>query len=116
MQQEYRIVIKNERYNQARLLQVIFLAVIAIVFIVAGYYENDIYSFIWPVLICFTIFFALNQQDFVRYKLFRFKNLLESGFIWAIIGSILLLTWWITLLIIIITVMQGLVKKQYEVI
>jgi hypothetical protein len=116
MQQEYRIIIKNERYNRVRLLQVIFLAVIAIVFCVAAYYENDIFSFIWTILICFTIFFSLNQQDFVRYRLFRSKSLLESGFIWAIIGSMLLLTWWITLLIMIIAVMQGLVKKQYEVI
>ncbi|QEC66367.1 hypothetical protein FRZ67_03265 [Panacibacter ginsenosidivorans] len=116
MQQEYRIVIKNERYDQVRLLQVIFLAVMSIVFIVAAYYENNIFAFIWPMLLCFTIFIALNQQDFTRYKLFSFKNFLESGFVWTIIGSMLLLTWWITLLVIIIAVMQSLVKKQYEVI
>lgn len=116
MQNKYRIIIKNERYDQVRFFQVILLAVIAIVFIIAAYYENNIFSFIWPILLCFTIFFALNQQDFVRYKLFRFKNFLETGFIWAIIGSVLLLPWWITLLIIIIAILQGLVKKQYEII
>jgi len=115
MQKEYRIFIKNERYHQVKSFQVIFLAVMAISFIIAAYYRNDILNLLWPVLLCFTIFIALNQADFSRYKIFRSANFLGSGFLWAIAGAALLLTWWIALLVIIIAVMQLFVKKQYEI-
>ncbi|MEP6846734.1 MAG: hypothetical protein ABI861_12045, partial [Panacibacter sp.] len=104
MQQEYKITIKNERYNHVWLFQIIFLAVIAIIFGIASYYENNIFGLVWPVLLCFSIFFALNQADFARYKFFRMFNFVESAFLWAIAGSILLLTWWMAALVIIIAV------------
>jgi hypothetical protein len=116
MQQQYRIIIKNERYHQVRVFQVIFLAVMAISLIIAAYYKNDVLNLIWPILLCFTIFIAVNQDDFSRWKFFRFNNFLASGFLWAIAGAALLLTWWMVLLLIIIAVMQLLVKKQYEII
>lgn len=116
MQQEYRIVIKNERYNYIRIFQIVFLAIMSIFFIIAAYYKNDIFAFTWPVLICFSIFIAQNQADFTRYKFFRITNFLESGFLWTIAGSILLFTWWIALLVILIAVLQLFIKKQYEII
>ncbi|CAN5432903.1 hypothetical protein BH10BAC2_BH10BAC2_47490 [soil metagenome] len=116
MQQEYRIVVKNERYNHTRIFQLVFLAIMSVFFIIAAYYKNDMFAFAWPALICFSIFIAQNQADFPRYKFFRITNFLESGFLWAIAGSMLLLTWWIALLVIIIAVLQLFIKKQYEII
>lgn len=115
MQQEYRIVIRNERYKQIMLFQIVFLTVIAIVFSIMSYYKNDMFGLIWPIMICFSIFIALNQADFARYKFFRFNKFLESGFVWSIAGSMLLLTWWIALLVIIIAILQLFFRKQYEI-
>lgn len=116
MQQEYRIVIQNERYDQIRIFQLVFLAIMSVFFIIAAYYKNDMFAFAWPVLICFSIFIAQNQADFSRYKFFRITNFMESGFLWAIAGSMLLLTWWIALLVIVIAILQLFIKKQYEII
>ena len=115
MQHEYRIIIKNERYQFVKIFQVVFLAVIAIVFSIACYFENDMYNFLWVALITFSLFIAINQEDFQRYKLLRSANFLQIGFLWAVAGAYFLLTWWITLLIAAISILQLFIKNQYEI-
>jgi hypothetical protein len=115
MQQEYRVVIKNERYNQLRIFQLVFLTVMSVAFVAAAYYENQMPAFLWPMLTCISIFISINKADFNRYLFFRKINFPEWGFLWAVAGSIFLLTWWIALLVIAIAILQRFIKKQYEI-
>ena len=115
MQQQYTVIIKNERYAQIKNFQVVFLAVIAIIFCVAGYFENNMFNFAWPCFICFSLFFAINQEDFKRYKFLRSTNFLSLGFLFAVAGSFFMLEWWITLLVVVMGILQLFIKSQYDI-
>ena len=112
--QQYSIIIKNDRYKQLKNFQVIFLTVMAIVLTIATYFENDMFSMAWPALICFCLFFAINQHDFKK-RFLRTTNFLSLGFLIATAGSFFMLEWWITLLIAVITVFQAFLKSRFEV-
>jgi hypothetical protein len=73
------------------------------------------YNFLWIALITFSLFIAINQQDFQRYRFLRSADFLKLGFLWAVCGAYFLLPGWITLLIAIISILQFFVKDQYEI-
>lgn len=115
MQQQYSIIIKNERYRQLKNFQIIFLTVMAIALCIATYFENDMFSIAWSALICFSIFIAINQKDFKRSKFFGSANFLSIGFLFTVLGSLFMFEWWITLLITIVAIFQLFIRKQFEV-
>jgi hypothetical protein len=115
MQQQYRVIIKNERYAQIKIFQIVLLAVMAIIFCVAGYFENNMFNFTWPCFICFSLFFAINQEDFKRNKFLRTTNFLSLGFLFAVGGSFFMLEWWMIALVVIIAILQLFIKSQYEI-
>lgn len=114
--QEYRVVIKNDRYNTVKLLQVILLSFLCVAFIVVAYYQNDMFAMFWPMMLCISLSFAQNQQVFNRLGFFRFIRLHQSVFIWAIIGSFFLLPWWLTMFVIIFAAMQFFIKQHFDIV
>lgn len=115
MQQAYKIIIKNERYKQVAVFQLVFLTMMAFIFIAAAYFEDNITGFLWPALLSMSIFLTVNKEDFKKFKFFRVTNFKESGFLWAIVGSVLLLDWWVALLVIAAAIIQLVIKEYYEI-
>lgn len=115
MQRQYTVIIKNERYARIKIFQIIFLSVLAVIFCVIGYFENDMFNFAWPCFICFSLFFAINQEHFKHNKFLQSTNFLLIGFLFAVAGSFFMLEWWITVLFFIITILQLFIKSQYEI-
>ncbi|MBG9378372.1 hypothetical protein I5907_19190 [Panacibacter sp. DH6] len=116
MQQEYRLVIKNDRYQTVDLFRVIFLSILCTGFIIIAYYNNDMMDMFWPMMLCISIAFAQNEKIVTRFAFMRFLRIHRSAFIWAIAGSFFLFPWWITLLVTTICILQLSVKEHFHVI
>lgn len=116
MQQEYRLVIKNDRYQSVNLFRIIFLSILCIGFIVTAYYNNDLMDMFWPMMLCISIGLEQNEAVITRFAFMRFIRIHKSAFIWAIAGSLFLFPWWITLLVVVICVLQLFVKDGFEIV
>ena len=116
MPQPYRIVINNDRYKYVKPFQVSVFILIAILLAFVSYYKKDYSGYLWPVLLVLSAVILLNEKRLQQYKFFRFTNFKESGFLWAIAGCLILISWWMALLVIALAMTQLLVKKHFEII
>lgn len=115
MEQRYSIFVINDRYKYVKPAQVSIFLLLAFIFTLLGYYTNDSSGYLWSALLIVSTICILHEKRLQQYRFFRFANFTETGFLWAIFASYLLIAWWMALLVTAVALSRLLIKKNIEI-
>ncbi len=116
MQNVYKIVIENERYKYVRLFQIFILFINALSLSLVAYYQNDPSFWFWPLLLFISITFIIYEKKLRAYPIFKKTSFAATGFLWAIIGWVILSHLLIAIMLAFVGILQFFVKKKFKLI